>query len=117
MSFLSVFRNILHAAEAAASIAGPVIARMDPVIGALMLQATNAAVGVEALIVGTKKGGERMAVVDQQIQATVDVTNAVLASQGKPALRADITDTVKQQLEVVIGGMNAVEKAVNAPGP
>jgi hypothetical protein len=117
MSFLSVFRSILHAAEAAASIAAPVVAKMDPVVGALMLQATNAAVGVEALILGVKKGTEKMDVVGQQVQATVDVTNAILVSQGRQPLKADVTDTVKQQLQVVIAGLNAVEKAVNTPSP
>lgn len=112
MSFLLVFRNILHAAEAAASIAAPVIAKMDPVIGALMLQATNAAVGVEALILGAKKGTEKMDVVGQQVQATVDVVNGILLSQGKTPLRSDITDTVKQQVQVVVSGLNAVQTAV-----
>jgi hypothetical protein len=116
MSFLSVFKSILHAAEAAASIAAPVVAKMDPVIGALMLQATNAAVGVEALILDTKKGAEKMDVVGQQVQATVDVVNGILQSQNKAALPPGITDTVKQQVEVVVSGLNAVQKAVNAPG-
>jgi hypothetical protein len=117
MSFLSVFRSILHAAEAAASIAGPVVAKMDPVVGALMLQATNAAVGVEALILGAKKGSEKMEVVGQQVQATVDVVNGILASQDRPALPTGITDAIKQQVQVVVSGMNAVQTAVSTPSP
>ena len=52
MSFLSVFARILHVIEAAAQIAAPIIATQDPVIGALMTQANNAAIGVEAEHVG-----------------------------------------------------------------
>jgi hypothetical protein len=64
MSWLSVFATILHAAEAASRIAAPIIAvTVDPTIGELMLQATNAAVGVESIITTPGSGPQKSALV------------------------------------------------------
>lgn len=116
MSFLSVFQSILHVVEAAAKIAAPLIATQDPVIGALMTQATNAAVGVEAAITTPGTGAQKAAVVAGQSQATIDVINSILASQGKPPLPAITNSVVQAGVQTVISGLNAVAVAV-PPAP
>jgi hypothetical protein len=115
--FLSVFESILHAAEAAAKIAAPIVETVDPTVGALILQATDAAVGVEAVIVTAGSGARKAALVRAQTQATVDVINGILAAQHKtPAvtLPAGIADIVQQQVQVVVAGLNTVQQAVEA---
>jgi hypothetical protein len=115
MSFLSVFQTILHVVEAAAKIAAPLIATQDPVIGALMSQANNAAIGIEAAITTPGTGTQKAAVVAGQSQATIDVINAILASQNKPALPANTNVIVQAGVQTVISGLNVVAKAVTPP--
>lgn len=117
MSFLSVFSNILHAIEAGAKIAAPVVAGLDPVIGALMAMATNAAIGVEAAITTPGSGAQKAALVAAQSQAVIDVTNAILESQGKKPLPANTNDIIQTGVATVVSGLNAVEKAVHAASP
>jgi hypothetical protein len=113
MSWLSVYEDLLHCAEAAARIAAPIVAvTVNPTIGALTLQAANAAVGAESLIDIPGSGQQKAALVRAQTQATVDVINGILASQNKPLLAPNITDIVQQQVQVVVGGLNTVQQAV-----
>lgn len=113
MAWLSVYKDLLHCAEAAAQIAAPIVAvTVNPTIGALTLQAANAAVGAESLIDTPGSGQQKAALVRAQTQATVDVINGILASQNKPLLAPNITDIVQQQVQVVVGGLNTVQQAV-----
>lgn len=114
MSFLSVFKSILHATEAAATIAAPIIATMDPTIGALMGSATQAAIGVEGSITAPGSGPQKQAAVQASTQAVFDVTNQILASQGKPPLHANTVDAAVQGAVMVVNQLNAVAAAVKA---
>ena len=114
MSFLSVFDTVLHAVEAAAAIAAPIIQTMDPEIGGLMSAATQAAIGVEQSITTPGSGQQKAQVVTQQTQAAIDVTNAILASQGKKPLPANTGQVIAAQVGVVVGNLNAIEQAVKA---
>jgi hypothetical protein len=115
MSFLSAFRSILHATEAAAQIAAPVIKTVNPVIGALMSFATTAAVNVEAQIPATGTGAQKAEAVVAQTQSVVDVINAILAAEGKPQLPATTTGEVTAIVPTVVAGLNAVSAAVKTP--
>jgi hypothetical protein len=115
MSFLSVFQTVLHVIEAAAKIAAPLIATQDPIIGALMTQANNAAIGIEAAIITPGTGEQKATVVAAQSQATIDVINGILASQNKPPLPANTNTIVQAGVKTVIGGLNAVAQAVTPP--
>jgi hypothetical protein len=113
MSWFTTFDSILHLVEAAAKIAAPIIAvTVDPTIGGLMLQATNAAVGVESILTTPGSGPQKAALVRAQTQATVDVINGILVSQSKPTLAPNVTDIVQQQVQVVVSGLNTVQQAV-----
>jgi hypothetical protein len=113
MSWFTTFESILHIVEAAAKIAAPIVAvTVDPTIGALMLQATNAAVGAESIITTPGSGPQKAALVRAQTQATVDVINSILISQNKPPLAPNTTDIVQQQVRVVVSGLNTVQRAV-----
>jgi hypothetical protein len=113
MSWFTTFDSILHLVEAAAKIAAPIIAvTVDPTIGGLMLQATNAAVGVESIITAPGSGPQKAALVRAQTQATVDVINGIRASQNKSPLAPNVTDIVQQQMQVVVSGLNTVQLAV-----
>lgn len=114
MSFLSVFSTILHATEAAASIAAPIISQMDPTIGDLMASATRAAVGAEAAITAPGSGQQKAAAVAAQTQASIDVANKILESQGKKPLPTNTADVIASQVGVVVGNLNAIESAVKA---
>jgi hypothetical protein len=114
MSFLSVFQSVLHAVEAAAKIAAPIIATQDPVIGGLMSSATDAAVGVEAAITAPGAGAQKAGVVSAQTGAVIGVINGILASQGKAALPAGTNDLVQASVKSVVSGLNAVATAVQA---
>lgn len=112
MSFLSVFKTIGHAVEAAAGIAAPIIATVNPVVGGLMGMANNAAISVEAAITTPNSGAQKNQVVAQSLQSTVDTINAILKDTGKAALPENTVAVVLQQLETVIAGLNATSKAV-----
>lgn len=114
MSFLKVFASILHATEAAASIAAPIVATMDPTIGGLMSAATTAAVGAEAAITAPGSGPQKAAAVQAQTQASIGVINAILASQNKKPLPANTGDVIASQVGVVVGNLNAIKAAVLA---
>jgi len=111
-SWLSVFTTIFHAIETAAKIAAPIIATVNPVIGALMLQATTAAVNVEAIL-PTAPGADKAAVVKAATQATVDAINGILVSQGKSPLPSNTTDVVQGTVVTVVSGLKAVGAAVD----
>ena len=113
-SFLSAFRNVLHAVEAAATIAAPIIAAVDPTIAALMTQANNAAIGVEEAITTPGSGAQKAAIVAAQSQATIVVINSILASQNKQPLPANTNAVVQAGVQVVVSGLNAVSQAVGA---
>ena len=115
MSFLSVFRNILHASEVAAQLAAPIVATVDPVVGGLMIQSTDAAVNVEGIITTPGSGEAKAAVVRAGTQATVDAINALLASQSKPPLPTNTTDVVQGTVKNVVLGMNTIQAAVSTP--
>ena len=112
MNFLQVFENTLHAIEAAASIAAPIIATQNPVIGALMTQANLAAIGAEAAITSPGMGAQKAAVVAAQSQATLDVINGSLAIRNKPILPAETNQAIQAEAEVVVRGLNAVAMAI-----
>lgn len=114
-SFLSVFKSILHAAEAAAVIAAPIINTFDPVIGGLINSATQAAVGVEGSITAPGSGAQKAAAVAASTQAAIGVANGILASQGKPPLPATTGDVIAQQVGVVVSSLNAVAAIGTAP--
>jgi hypothetical protein len=115
MGWFTTFQTVLHVAESAARIAAPIVAvTVDPTIGALMLQATNAAVGAELVITTPGTGAQKAALVRAQTQATVDLINAILVAQGKPTLAPNVTDIVQQQVQVVVAGLNTVAKAAEA---
>lgn len=114
MSFLSVFKSILHAVEAAATIAAPIVATFDPTIGALTQAATQAAIGVEGSITAPGSGAQKQAAVQKSTQAVFDVTNQILASQGKPPLHANTVDAAVQGAVMVVNQLNAVAKAVQS---
>lgn len=113
-SFLTVFRDILHAAEVAAQIAAPIISTMDPEIGMLMSAATNAAVNVEATVTAPGSGDVKAAAVKASTQAAIDATNAILVSQGKKPLPATTGLVIATQVGSVVANLNAVKDAVNA---
>lgn len=113
MTWLSVFETILHAAEAAAQIAAPIVAASgNPIMGSLILQAANAAVGAEVLFPLPGSSVQKGALVQAQTAATVAVINSALAAQKKPPLPADTTDIVQQQVKVVVSGLKSVQQAV-----
>ena len=114
ISWLSVFKTILHGAIAAGRIAAPIVTILYPVEGALLLQATNAVVGAEATITAPQSGPQRAALVREQTQATVDVINEQLTSQGKPPLPTDIVDVVQQHVKTIVAGLNSVQQALGA---
>ncbi len=111
MSFLSVFKSILHVTETAAKLAAPFVAAVDPVIGTLMIQATNAAVGVESIITTPGSGTQKAGIVNAGTQATIDAINGVLASQGLKPLPANTADTVAQTVKSVIDALNTKASA------
>lgn len=114
MSFLSVFKDILHATEAAAAIAEPIIATFDPVIGALMLGATEAAIAVEGSITAPGAGAQKQAAVTASTNAAINVVNGILQSQGKQPLPANTGQAISQQVGVVVANLNGIAKAVSA---
>lgn len=114
-SFLSVFKNILHGIEAAATVAAPIVATVDPTIGALINLATTSAVTVEAAIPADGNGVQKAAAVAGQSQAVIDVINGILASQGKAALPPNTNDIVQASVKTVVAGLNAVATAVQSP--
>ena len=122
-SFLSVFKTILHGLEVAASIAAPIVATQDPIVGALMQQATAAAVAVEQGITTPGQGSAKAQAVKAGTQATVDAINGILTSQGKNPLPQNTTDVVQAQVVATVTGMNAILAAVtgsahtSAPAP
>lgn len=117
MSFLSSFRSILHAAQAAAQIAAPVVAAVRPEVGGLMMLAANASIGVEAAITAPGSGDLKAQLVAAQTKAALDVTNAILESQGRAPLAANLPEVIAQQVGVVVSGLNAVHEATQNPAP
>jgi hypothetical protein len=112
MTWLIVFEDVLHAAEAAAQIAAPIVAVMNPILGALILQAANAAVGAEVIFSEPGQGPRKAALVRAETAATVDVINTVLKSINKPALPLNTTDLVQVHTETIVAGLNTVAAAV-----
>ncbi len=115
-SFLRVFQNILHALEAAAAIAKPIAQAVDPTIGNLMTQAAQTAVVVEAAAeaTGAKIPGEqKAAIVAQATQASIDLTNSLLASQGKQALPTGIAAAVGASTKLVVDTLNSTANTVS----
>ncbi len=113
MSFLSVFRNVLHVVEAAAAISAPIIATQDPTIGALMTMANNSAIGIEAAITTPGTGAQKAAVVDAQTKAAIGVANAILASQNKPPLPATTEAAISASVMTTVSALNAISVAVS----
>lgn len=111
-SFLTVFRDILHAGEVAAELAAPIVATMEPGIGSLMEAAAQAAVGVEASITTPGAGATKAAAVAQATQAAIDATNAILQAEGKKTLPANTGQIIATQVGVVVGNLNAIKQAV-----
>ena len=114
-SFLRGFLTVLHAVETAAKIAAPIISTVDPVIGALMTQANNAAIGIESASLTmstTIPGDEKAAIVAAQSQATIDVINSILVSQNKPKLPDNTNTIVQATVKTVVSGLKAVAQAV-----
>ena len=112
MSFLRVFQSILHALEAAATIAAPIVKAVDPEVGNLMTLATTTAVSMEAIITAPGSGAQKAAIVQSTTQAAVDLTNALLTSQGKPNLTPAVTQAATQTAQVVVDTLNTVANAV-----
>jgi hypothetical protein len=115
-SFMRVFTSVLHALEAAATIAGPIVKAVDPEIGLLMSQATNTAVLIESIIPDAKKGQVKADIVDQTTQAALDLTNSLLTSQGKQPLNAAIKDAATATAKTVVDTLNVVANTVQ-PAP
>ena len=127
MSWLSIFKNVLHAVEAAASLAAPIIAVVvdkkqadgsggdGAVIAGLMTQAVTAAVGIESIssaLTTPMSGSDKAAVVDSGTKATLDLINSLLVSQGKTALPASVTDIVSATVKTTVQGLQAAQVAV-----
>jgi len=108
--FLRVFQSILHGLEAAATIAAPIVKAVDPQIGALMTQATQTAVLVEATV--EAPGAQKAQIVGQATQAGIDLTNALLQSQGKPPLPTNVGDAVAASTKIIVDTMNATANTV-----
>jgi len=106
-SFLSIFQTILHATETAATLAAPFVKAVDPEIGGLMLQATNAAVGVEAAITTPGTGAQKAAAVAAGTSATITAVNGILQSQGKAPLPANTGAIVASTVSSVVDALNA----------
>ena len=113
-SFLTVFKDILHAAEVAAQIAAPIITTMDPQIGQLMAGATQAAVGMEATITTPGSGAQKAQAVAQQTQASINAINQILQAEGKKPLPDNTGQVIAQQVGAVVGNLNAIKAAVTA---
>ena len=115
MSFLRVFQSVLHAIEAAAAIAAPIVKAVDPTIGALMTQAAQTAVTVEQAV--TASGEQKAAIVSQATQAGIDLTNSLLQSQGKASLPAGIITAINATTKNVVDTLNTVADTVMPPAP
>lgn len=113
-SFLTVFRDILHATEVAAAIAAPIVKTMDPEIAGLMVSATSAAVALEGSLTAPGSGDQKAAAVAGATQAAIDATNQILASKGKKQLPANTGALISSQVGIVVGNMNAIRDAVQS---
>ena len=111
-SFLRAFQTVLHAAEAAATIAAPIIKAVDPDIAGLMSLATQTAVSVEAAVTAPNAGAQKAEIVKQTSAATVNVINSILASQGKQPLPAGIVDAATQVAASIVNSLNLVADTV-----
>ena len=111
--FLSKFKTVLHAVEAAAKFSAPYVAIADPSIASLMTLANNAAIGAEATITAPGSGAQKEALVLGQVGTAVTLINAIRSETGAAPLPANITDQVMAQTKVTIAGLNAV--AANTP--
>ena len=114
-SFLRAFSTILHAAEAAATIAAPIVKAVDPDIAGLMSLATQTAVSVESAVTAPGAGAQKAELVKQVSAATVNVINSILASQGKPPLPVNIVDAATQVATNVVDSLNLVANTVSPP--
>jgi hypothetical protein len=112
MTWLIIFEDMLHAAEAAAQIAAPIVAAMNPILGALILQSANAAVGAEAIFSEPGQGSKKAALVRAETAATVGVINNVLKSLNKPLLPLNTTDLVQVHTDTIVAGLNTIAAAV-----
>lgn len=112
MGFLSVFRNIAHAAETIDALAAPIVQKVNPLIGGLMVGAAQAAVGVEAAITAPGQGDVKAGIVANQTKVAIDAINAILVARGVKPLPADTGEVVAQQVGVLVGNMNAIKAAV-----
>ena len=111
MSFWGAFKNVFHIVETAAQIAAPIVATVDPVIGTLMLQSTNAVIAVESTVTDAKAGQAKADVVAATTKATIDAINSILISQGKSPLPANTSDAITATTATVVSGLNAVSVA------
>jgi hypothetical protein len=114
MTWLVVFQDLLHATEASAQIAAPIVAVLNPVLGALILQAANALVGAEAIFTERGDGPRRAALVRAQTEATVSLINTALKAQNKPLLPDNTTDVVQVHIKAIVAGLNTVAEAATA---
>lgn len=125
MSWLTSFKNVLHATEVAAQLAAPIVAvalggKDGASIAGMMTQATAAAVGIEAIsntFTTPMTGDQKAAVVDAGTQATFAAINSILVSQGKPPLAPEVTSVVGTTVKTVVEGMKTIGAAVGPLAP
>lgn len=111
--FLRVFQSILHGLEAAATIAAPIVAAVDPVVGGLMNQSVGLAVLLEGTITTPGSGAQKAAIVTQTSAATVGLINSLLGSQGKQPLGSNITEAIAATTKNVVDSLNTVANTVD----
>lgn len=112
-SFLRVFRNVIHALEAAATIAAPIVKAVSPEIGGLMTQATSTAVAVEAAITTPGSGAQKAAIVSETTANTIALINSLLVAQGKTPLSLDIRGAIDATVKNVVDGLNTAANMVD----
>lgn len=115
-SFLRSFDTVLQAVTAAAAIAQPVVATLEPEVGGLVLAATRAAVGVEALLREPGNGAKKAAMVAAQTAAAFDLVNAMRKARGKGELSPVAVEIATTQAGVVVDLLNAVAASAEASG-
>lgn len=111
-SFLRVFSSVLHGLEAAATIAAPILAAVEPEIAPLVSQAVSTAVVIEQVAAPGMTGAQKAAVVASATQAGITLTNSLLASQGKGPLPIGVDAAVGATVKNVVDTLNGVADAV-----
>lgn len=107
MSFLAGFSNVLHALEVGAKCAAPFVAMVNPPLGALILQATSAAITIEAALPQHVSGSDKAALLLAQTEATVASTNQTLLAAGQPPLPEGIAQQAVAKADLVIKALIA----------